>query len=60
MFRGVAAASPSVWYSGWMDYAGQRKPKAGRIYLSLGDAEASITLYFCVFIFVPFPLNKNL
>ena len=40
MFRGVAAASPSVWYSGWMDYAGQRKPKAGRIYLSLGDAEA--------------------
>ena len=40
MFRCVAAASPSVWYSGWMDYAGQRKPKAGRIYLSLGDAEA--------------------
>lgn len=40
LFTGVAAASPSVWYPGWMDYAGHRKPKAGRIYLSLGDAEA--------------------
>ena len=40
LFTAVAAASPSVWYPRWMDYAGQRKPKAGRIYLSLGDAEA--------------------
>ena len=40
LFTAVAAASPSVWYPGWMDYAGHRKPKAGRIYLSLGDAEA--------------------
>ena len=40
LFTGVAAASPSVWYPGWMDYAGHRKPKTGRIYLSLGDAEA--------------------
>lgn len=40
LFTAVAAASPSVWYPGWMDYVGHRKPKAGRIYLSLGDAEA--------------------
>lgn len=40
MFRGVAAASPSVWYPRWMDYAGHRKPNARRVYLSLGDAEA--------------------
>ena len=40
LFTAVAAASPSVWYPGWMDYVGHRKPKIGRIYLSLGDAEA--------------------
>ena len=40
MFSGVAAASPSVWYPRWMDYAGHRKPNARRVYLSLGDAEA--------------------
>ena len=40
MFKAVAAASPSVWYPGWMEYAGHRNPKAERIYLSLGDAEA--------------------
>ena len=40
MFSGVAAASPSVWYPRWMDYAGHRKPNARRVYLSLGNAEA--------------------
>lgn len=40
LFTAVAAASPSVWYPGWMDYVGHRKPKTERIYLSLGDAEA--------------------
>ena len=40
MFKAVAAASPSVWYPGWMEYAGHREAKAERIYLSLGDAEA--------------------
>lgn len=40
LFTGVAAASPSVWYPGWMEYAGHRNPKAERIYLSLGDTEA--------------------
>ena len=38
-FAGIAAASPSVWYPGWLDYARARQPQAGRIYLSLGDAE---------------------
>ena len=38
-FTAIAAASPSVWYLGWMDFVRQRKPMARRIYLSLGDAE---------------------
>ena len=39
-FDGIAAASPSVWYPGWMDFVRTRTPKARRIYLSLGDKEA--------------------
>lgn len=39
-FKGVAAASPSVWYPEWMKYIESHKPNAKRIYLSLGDAEA--------------------
>ena len=38
-FSGVAAASPSVWYPGWMEYARTHSPKASRIYMSLGDTE---------------------
>ena len=38
-FTAIAAASPSVWYPGWMDFVRTRQPKAQRIYLSLGDAE---------------------
>lgn len=38
-FSGIAAASPSVWYSGWMDFVRCRSPKAKKIYLSLGDKE---------------------
>ena len=38
-FSGIAAASPSVWFPGWLDYAKARKPRTERIYLSLGDAE---------------------
>ena len=38
-FAGVAAASPSVWYPGWMDFIRSHTPKAQRIYLSLGDRE---------------------
>ena len=39
-FDGIAAASPSVWYPGWMDFVQAHSPKAHRIYLSLGDKEA--------------------
>lgn len=35
----IAAASPSVWFLGWLDYAKAHEPKAGIIYLSLGDRE---------------------
>ncbi|MDO4867856.1 MAG: alpha/beta hydrolase-fold protein [Clostridia bacterium] len=38
-FDAVAAASPSVWYPGWLDYAWEHPIRAGRVYLSLGDAE---------------------
>ena len=38
-FSGAASASPSVWFPGWIDYAEKHAPKAGRIYLSLGDKE---------------------
>ena len=38
-FNGIAAASPSVWFPGWLDYARARRPLSERIYLSLGDAE---------------------
>lgn len=38
-FCGVCAASPSVWYPGWMDYASSHMPQTERIYLSLGDRE---------------------
>jgi len=39
LFSGVAAASPSVWFPNWMDYAENNTVKAGRVYLSLGDKE---------------------
>ena len=39
VFSGCAAASPSVWFPGWMDFTGDRAPGAGSIYLSLGDRE---------------------
>lgn len=40
-FRAVAAASPSVWFPGWDDYADARVPR-GAAYMSLGDREARI------------------
>ena len=39
VFSGVAAASPSVWYPGFTDYMREHDLRAGRVYLSLGDAE---------------------
>lgn len=38
-FGGIAAASPSVWFPQWIDYAAEKKPFAKSIYLSLGDKE---------------------
>ena len=40
VFTGVVAASPSVWYPGWNDFAKSREFRAGRAYLSLGDKES--------------------
>lgn len=39
LFYGVAAASPSVWFPGWMEFEQQRPIQTQRIYLSLGDKE---------------------
>ena len=39
LFSGVAAASPSVWFPGWMEFEQQRPIQAQCIYLSLGDRE---------------------
>ncbi len=38
-FEGVVAASPSVWYPKWIDYASEKRPFVNSIYLSLGDKE---------------------
>ena len=38
-FRGIAAASPSVWYPNWIDFAQENTPLAQAVYLSLGDKE---------------------
>lgn len=39
IFSACAAASPSVWFPGWIDYAASHAPRTGAIYLSLGDRE---------------------
>lgn len=39
-FYAVAAASPSVWFDGWPEFMERNEPKAGYVYLSLGDAES--------------------
>lgn len=38
-FAGVAAASPSVWFPGFLDDVKARGMRCGRVYLSLGDRE---------------------
>lgn len=38
-FSAIAAASPSVWFPDWLDYARQDRPKTNAVYLSLGDRE---------------------
>ena len=39
LFYGVAAASPSVWFPGWMEFEQRHLMQAQHIYLSLGDKE---------------------
>ena len=39
LFYGAAAASPSVWFPGWMEFEQQHPIQAQHIYLSLGDKE---------------------
>ena len=38
-FTAVAAASPSVWFPGWIDYARDNYIQTESVYLSLGDKE---------------------
>lgn len=39
---GVAAASPSVWIHGWLDYARKHQTNARQVYMSLGDKEEKV------------------
>jgi predicted alpha/beta superfamily hydrolase len=39
VFEGVAAASPSIWFPGVIEYIKKNDIKASKVYLSLGDKE---------------------
>ena len=39
VFQGCAAASPSVWFPGWISFAETHPVQASAVYLSLGDRE---------------------
>ncbi len=39
VFVGVAAASPSIWFPGFVDYMKNNDIKTSKVYLSLGDKE---------------------
>ena len=39
VFKGVAAASPSVWFPGFVEYMKGNRLQACHVYLSLGDKE---------------------
>ena len=38
-FSAVAAASPSIWFPGFLDHMKENRIQAGAVYLSLGDRE---------------------
>lgn len=40
LFHGAASMSGSLWFDGFMDWAGERSCHARRVYLSVGDREA--------------------
>lgn len=42
VFKGVAAASPSIWYPGFTDYMREHRIRSGLVYLSLGDREEKV------------------
>jgi len=42
VFRGAAAASPSVWFPGFTDYMKAHPIRTGAVYLSLGDREERV------------------
>ena len=42
MFRGVAAASPSVWFPGFDELMKEQKIRCDKVYLSLGDREEKV------------------
>ena len=39
VFTGIAAASPSVWFPGFIGYMKENTMKSSKVYLSLGDKE---------------------
>ena len=39
VFKGAAAASPSVWFPGFVEYMRGNRIRTGSVYLSLGDRE---------------------
>lgn len=39
IFKGVAAASPSIWFPGFSEYMKEHKIQSASVYLSLGDRE---------------------
>ena len=40
VFRGVAAASPSIWFPGFTEYMQEHRIQSKYVYLSLGDRES--------------------
>lgn len=36
---GIAAASPSVWIEGWLEYVQEHRTLAQQVYMSLGNKE---------------------
>ena len=40
LFKGVAAASPSIWFPAFLEYMQDHKIRTKTVYLSLGDKEA--------------------
>ena len=40
IFEGVAAASPSIWFSGFIEYMRDTHINCNKVYLSLGDKES--------------------